>query len=272
MPLPNFITIGAMKSGTTSLYRNLQLHPKIGMSKLKELHYFSRHFDRPLEWYANQFTDEKPVNGDITPGYSWAHIFPDVAERIYKTIPDVKLIYIVRDPIDRIISHLHHDLYRGRLTVKNIDRTVLEDPQYVATSKYYYQISQYLKFFKKEQILLVETNNLKDDFNGTLNKICDFLGVEAINFEEKIETANPNPSTKKYLIKGYDSAHKYLPPFALKAYKLTYYLMDIKIDRPSLKPETLKKLKNELQPDIEELKRLTGRDFQDWKTYNKISV
>ena len=272
MPLPDFIIIGAMKSGTTTLYTNLQFHPKIGMSKLKELHFFSRHYDRPVSWYSDQFTNEKPLNGDTTPGYSWAHIFPKVAERIHETVPDVKLIYIIRDPIDRIISHLHHDLYRDRFSPKKVDEAVLKDQQYVRTSQYYYQISHYLEYFDKKQILFVETNDLKADLNGTLNKICEFLGVEEINFEEKAKAGNPNPSTNKYLIKNYDAAHKYLPRFGAKLYHLLFYAIKIKIDRPQLKEETLRALKKELYPDVEELKKLTGRDFSAWKTYNKIQL
>lgn len=268
MPLPDFIIIGAMKAGTSTLHSNLQLHPEIGMSKLKEPHYFDRHFSKPLDWYKSQFISKKRINGESTPAYTWGHFHPEVAERMYKTLPNVKLIYVLRDPIGRIISHLHHDLYRGRFKLEDVNKVVLTDPQYIQTSKYFFQVNHYLAYFDKTQILFITTDSLKNDLNNSLNKICDFLGVENYDFSDKIKVRNQ--SEKKYLINGYDTVHKYLPRRVANLYHLLFYFINQKIDRPVLMAKTLKKIEQELSPDIEQLKNLTGENYSEWNSFNKI--
>lgn len=267
MPLPDFIIIGAMKSGTSTLHSNLQLHPDIGMSKLKEPHFFDLYYDKGIEWYKDQFQDKR-VLGESTPAYTWQHIYPEVPGRMATVIPDAKLIYLLRDPIARIESHLHHDLYRGRLKLKEIDSKVLEDPQYIQTSRYFFQLKEYLKYFPKERILIMETNELKKDLNSSLNEICSYLNVDSFDFTNKVKVRNQ--SARKYLIPGYDTVHKYFPRQITKLYHLFFYFRNKKIERPKLKEETLIEIKRRLSPDIEELKKFSGKNFDDWKKYNSI--
>ena len=270
MPLPNFIIIGAMKSGTSTLHFNLPLHPEIGMSKLKEPHYFNKFYHKPLSFYANQFSCSKKINGESTPAYSWNHIFPEVPERIYKAVPDVKLIYVLRDPIDRIISHLHHDLYRGRFSLAEVDNVVLRDPKYVETSKYFLQINCYLKYFDLENIHFLETQALKKDMNEALNEICNFLEVANFDFSHRVKARNQ--SSRKYLIRYYDTVHNFLPRGATKLYHMIFYVVNQKIARPILKEETILELKSRLKPDIENLKEISGKNFEGWRTYNSIDI
>lgn len=270
MPLPNFIIIGAMKSGTSTLHSNLQLHPEIGMSKLKEPHYFDKFFDKPLSYYSDQFPQEKRLNGESTPAYTWNHIFPEVPKRIFNTVPNVKLVYLLRDPIDRIISHLHHDLYRGRVKYKDVDKVVLENSNYVQISSYYTQLGHYLEYFDLEKIYILETYSLQKDTNRTLNEICQFLGAEEFDFTDLIKARNQ--SSRKYLIRYYDTVHKYLPRHMSRLYHLMFYVVNEKIARPILKKETLRELKWRLYPDIKKLKKISGKGFTDWKTYNSIDL
>lgn len=270
MPLPNFIIIGAMKSGTSTLHSNLQLHPEIGMSKLKEPHYFDKYYNKPLSYYSDQFSHAKRLNGESTPAYSWNHIFPEIPERIYNTVPNVKLIYLLRDPVDRIISHLHHDLYRGRFKLKEVNKIVLENPNYVQISRYFTQLSSYLQYFEFENILIMETNSLQKDTNVALNQICEFVGAEQFDFTKWIKARNE--SHKKYLIWYYDTAHQLLPRHMSKLYHLLFYVANEKIARPILNEETLMELKIRLQGDINELKKISGMKFENWKTYNSIKL
>lgn len=270
MPLPNFIIIGAMKSGTSTLHSNLQLHPEIGMSKLKEPHYFDKYYNKPLSYYSDQFSYAKRLNGESTPAYSWNHIFPEIPERIYNTVPNVKLIYLLRDPVDRITSHLHHDLYRGRFKLKEVNQIVLENPNYVQISRYFTQLSSYLEYFEFENILIMETNSLQKDTNLALNQICEFVGAEQFDFTKWIKARNE--SHKKYLIRYYDTAHKLLPRHMAKLYHLLFYVANEKIARPILNEETLMELKIRLEDDINELKKISGMKFENWKTYNSIKL
>lgn len=259
-----------MKSGTSTLHSNLQLHPEIGMSKLKEPHYFDKFYHKPVSYYSNQFSNTKRINGESTPAYTWNHIFPEVPERIFKTVPDVKLVYLLRDPIDRIISHLHHDLYRGRLKYNEVDQIVLANLNYIQISQYYTQLSHYLQHFDLEKILILETYSLQKDTNRTLNEICNFLGAEKFDFTKDIKARNQ--SSRKYLIRYYDTVHKFLPRQMTRFYHLMFYVLNEKIARPLLREETLQELKVKLEPDIDELKKISGKDFKDWKTYNSIEL
>ena len=268
MPLPEFIVIGAGKAGTSTIHTTLRKHPKIGMSVFKEPNYFTKNFHKGAGWYTKLFLDEVKVNGEVSPSYSMRDSFPETAERIAKTIPDAKLIYIVRDPVDRIISHLHHNLYRDRLRFKTVNEVALEDPQYINTSKYFYQISSYLNFFDKKNILFLQMEELKIEPCVFFNKIFDFIEIDILNFTKKISINNE--SSKRYLIKYFDVAHKILPEKAIRFYDLFFYMLNIKIAKPVLEEKTLKIIKSRLEKDVEEFKKITGEDFSYWKTYHNL--
>ncbi|MDX1394802.1 MAG: sulfotransferase domain-containing protein, partial [Gemmatimonadota bacterium] len=104
--LPNLLVIGAMNAGTTSLYHYLRLHPEIHMSTPKELTFFADEWNWPrgLDWYASHFDPSFAVNGEASPLYTTYPECPEIAERIGRNLPDVKLLYLVRDPIARMIS------------------------------------------------------------------------------------------------------------------------------------------------------------------------
>lgn len=103
--LPNVLVIGAMKAGTTSLHRHLDLHPEIGMSERKELHLFTRpDWRQHLDWYTGHFSSAAPVQGESSPNYTKRRLFPGVPARIAAALPEVRLIYILRDPVERMRS------------------------------------------------------------------------------------------------------------------------------------------------------------------------
>ena len=117
MTLPTFLIIGTMKGGTTSLYRYLRQHPEVFMPERKELNFFvdeyagppidppeERNWSRGITWYEHQFADaerERAV-GEASANYSRHPTYPGVAERIAAVVPNVKLIYVMRNPIDRV--------------------------------------------------------------------------------------------------------------------------------------------------------------------------
>ena len=115
--LPNLLVIGAQKCGTTSLHGYLSLHPQVSMAKRKELDFFVRPEDsivaignwhRGLDWYRAQFQGSSPVLGEASPNYTGFPHFRGVPERAARVLPEAKLICMVRDPIERIVSHYMH--------------------------------------------------------------------------------------------------------------------------------------------------------------------
>src|SRR5688500_17742284 len=114
MQLPSFLIIGAMKSGTSSVHRYLGQHPDVFTSQRKELDFFNRHYDRGLHWYMRQFGPG--VAGESSPNYMKAHLWAETAGRIRKHVPDARLVCVLRNPIDRTLSHYLHSVRQGRET------------------------------------------------------------------------------------------------------------------------------------------------------------
>ena len=113
--LPNFIIIGAAKSATTTLTTILPKHPDIFISKPKEPKFFGRYYSKGWDWYANRFSDGQglALRGEGSTMYtSQMKAFKDTPELMHRHLPKLKLIYIVRHPLDRIVSQWRH--YRGR--------------------------------------------------------------------------------------------------------------------------------------------------------------
>ncbi|MEM6898341.1 MAG: sulfotransferase domain-containing protein [Pseudomonadota bacterium] len=142
--LPTFIIIGAMKCGTTSLHSYLDRHPDTSMSDPKEVDFFSgSNSDKSVEWYASLFDPDKPVRGEASQDYSKGHhpLYKGAPERMKALIPDVKLIYLVRDPIERYFSHIGENYYVGS---RADQRWSNAHDNYIWTGLYYYQLSIFL--------------------------------------------------------------------------------------------------------------------------------
>ena len=136
--LPNFIVIGAMKSGTTSLFHYLQAHPQVFMSPLKEVEFFveEKNWRRGMDWYRAQFAGASPgalAIGEASTAYTKYPEYPGVPERIASSLPDARLIYILRDPIERIRSHYQHRVLSGAER-EPLERAVLNDERYMNLS------------------------------------------------------------------------------------------------------------------------------------------
>src|SRR5215211_4057915 len=188
--LPNLIIIGGLKCGTTSLHHYLNLHPEIAMSRPKELNFFVAELNWPLgrDWYADHFDPKAPVRGESSPHYTNRPSFDGVPERMRDVLgADIRLIYVVRDPIDRMLSHYLHNVGGGY-----DDRTLtdaLSDPgsSYVARSRYFFQLEPYIEAFGAERIAIVGREELKDDRIGVMRRAFEFLGVDPAFTSEQFE-------------------------------------------------------------------------------------
>src|SRR4051812_36073420 len=106
MTLPTFLVIGAAKSGTTSLHSYLDLHPRVAMSEPKEPSFFNREdWEIRRDWYESLFDPAAEVRGESSTAYTRYPIVRGAPERIRALVPDAKLVYVVRDPIDRLVAH-----------------------------------------------------------------------------------------------------------------------------------------------------------------------
>jgi hypothetical protein len=179
--LPNLLVIGAMKAGTTALHDYLGGHPEIFMSRRKELKFFSHDLNwrQGVGWYRSHFEEASGHVrvGESSPYYTRATQFPGVPERIASVLPDVRLIYLVRHPIERIRSAYLHRVSKGKES-RSFEEAVDRDEPYLNDSRYAWQLDHYLKHFDRAQMLIVESERLRDERADTLARILRFLEVD----------------------------------------------------------------------------------------------
>ncbi|MGI8462078.1 MAG: sulfotransferase, partial [Solirubrobacterales bacterium] len=194
--LPNLIVIGGLKCGTTSLHHYLGLHPEIGMSRPKELNFFVSELNWGLgaDWYAGHFSAGDPVRGETSPHYTNEPRFAGVAERMRGMLgADARLVYMVRDPIDRLLSHYLHNV-GGGYEDRSMEEALTPDSAYVRRSLYVMQAAPYLEHFDAERIAFVTREELRDEREATMKRLFSFLGVDdgfsSPQFEREWETGS----------------------------------------------------------------------------------
>lgn len=191
--LPTVIVIGAMKCATSAVHEYLDEHPAVSMSRPKELNFFNGpdrppHQDRErwwltgqwhrgLDWYSRQFDGTAPARGESSPAYT-APSSPEVPERMAAVVPDVRLVYLVRDPVDRAVSqYLHHHREGDE---RRPLREALLDPrsQYLARSRYHERVAPFLRWFPREQLHVVVQERLLRDTGGVMGEVYRHVGVD----------------------------------------------------------------------------------------------
>jgi hypothetical protein len=282
--LPNLIIIGGLKCGTTSIHHYLGLHPEIQMSKPKELNFFAQelNWDLGLDWYASRFDDRFKVRGESSPHYTNLPRFEGVAARIHEHCPDARLIYMVRDPIKRILSHWVHATGAGYETGELIP--VLSEPSssYMNRSKYWMQLQPYLELFDRSQIEVITQEELQSEREETMRKAFAFAGVDASFTSEQFDREWEKSSAKqgdKYqfmekLIKlpGFRSFDRNFDRFP----ESLRWLVEKAVHDPEKPPAPKPKLPDDLfetirrrfTDDVAELQRFAGREFAGWHDYS----
>ncbi len=274
--LPNLIVIGAMKCGTTPLHYYLGLHPEISMSKTKELDFFilEKNWPKGVEWYESNFVGKAKIYGEASPHYTNYPRFSGVPERMHSLIPEAKLIYLVRDPIERMISDYVHLCSIGRET-----RTIREalsnqtENRYLNRSRYFMQLEQYLKYFQKSQTFIVTQEELLNRRIETLQTIFRFLEVEdsfssqEFNFVFHKTSDKIQPNWIGFLL-GQISRLPLVHWFPLQQReKVKSSLLRASsrpIERPSLEEDLRAELRRRLKDEIDQLRKFTGRSFEEW--------
>lgn len=196
--MPDFCIIGSAKCGTTSLDSDLSRHPGIFCCRPKEPHYFSSPvlLERGEQWYTGLFADAAPdqLCGEASTSYTRWPLVAGTAERMFRANPRMKLIYLVRNPVDRVESELLQAVkYLKNVVGKDLRHlpldAVFEDlenpasPYYsaaVETSKYETQIVEFERFFPADRILILTQRNLHAQPAETLRRVQDFLGLEIL--------------------------------------------------------------------------------------------
>lgn len=202
MTLPSFLIIGAMKAGTTTLYEDLVNLPGIYMPPEKEpndLAYPEAETPEGLARYEAKFAacPAGAIAGEASTAYTKRPTFEGVAERARKLLgPDLKLIYLTRDPVRRIVSQYHH-LWGLSLEERPLNVAVLEDESYVAYSRYAWQLEPWRQVFPPDQILVLSFEEYIADRMSCLRRVCAFLRVEA---PAAVDETHRNASAGKRIV------------------------------------------------------------------------
>jgi tetratricopeptide (TPR) repeat protein len=195
--LPNLVVIGAMKCGTTSLHHYLDLHPDISMSAKKEINFFYRErtWARGLDWYSLNFDAAAAVRGESSPNYTKSPAIAAVAAaRMQDVIRDAWLVFVVRDPIERALSHYVHTVVKDEEDRPPSEALADLESPYVQRGLYFSCLRPYLERFPREQLLVIEHEDLLNRRDATLARVFAFLGVDpsfsAPEFERQWLTAD----------------------------------------------------------------------------------
>jgi len=237
---PDFLIIGCQKCGTTSIYNYLIQHPKILSAYKKEVKYFNLNFQKSLSWYKSHFPLQKKgyISGEATPDYI---IYESAAQQISNLFPSVKLLVIMRNPVERTISHYNFNVQRGveKLPFKealfeestrikttnkvtNINghsNSYFSEYTYKLRSRYVEQVQCWLKYFPISSFYFLSLEELRQATNNQLNLIFDFLGLEGCKVENKtiLNQSKINTFVKQ---ETKIKLHNYYKPHNEKLFKL----------------------------------------------------
>ena len=194
---PNFIIIGALKSGTTSLFKYLGYHPQVLLPHKKEINFFNRKFTYGVDWYLAHFpaiTDNSEfITGESTPIYL---TFTGAEKRIFSLFPKVKLIVLLRNPVDQVISWHYHKFNTG-LYQKTLQRAISTELKPIINcpeaeiirilnhqkhnlmgALYVYHLKRWLQIFPREQLLIIKSEEFYANPATTMEQVFQFLGIE----------------------------------------------------------------------------------------------
>lgn len=273
---PDFIIIGAMKCATSTLHDQLAHHEYFYMSKLKEPNFFSDDnvFSKGSAWYASLFeqAESGQLCGESSTHYTKLPTYPDTVERIKSFYPRMKFIYIMRHPVDRLVSHYIHEWSQGVISC-DIDEALQQFPDLVNYSRYSMQVCPYLEAFGSAAVLPLFAERMRVDPVRELQAVFDFLQVDAT--PEWNDNLRSNVSADRIRVCAWRDAivenpllqvvRRTFVPKKIRTWVRKLWAMN---ERPALMPESLRYVEGIFDRDLKELGGLLGvrlrcRDFEE---------
>lgn len=263
-----------MKAGTTGVFENLRAHPDVFMPELKELDFFvdRQNWRLGRDWYERQFEGGHGAVavGEASPRYTMFPLHPGVPERIHSMLPDVKVVYVVRHPITRMVSHYRHRARRNA-DRRPIEQALREDPMYLDTSRYAFQLEQFEPLFSPEQIFVVVSERLWAD-GAALADVFAFIGVDPEPAYGRLELGEHNVTAGKpaprrltgtlMRLPGWDAvASRVAEPVKRRGRALTHRPLDGEV---RLSDGLTRELEQRLAADVAGLRRYLGPSFDGW--------
>ena len=208
--LPQFVLIGAQKGGTSSLYNYITAHPAVVRAATKEIHYFDLNFHRGENWYRGHFPTRRRIaqigrrlgvdalSGEASPYYLF---HPRVPGRVKALLPEARLMVVLRDPVERAVSHHNHEVIDGFETLDLLDAIEAEPlrlageverlarsdgrvvsfshqhQSYLSRGYYAEQLERWFALFPRERFLIIDSRELFEDPAGVTARAFEFLGL-----------------------------------------------------------------------------------------------
>lgn len=193
MNKPDFIGIGPGKSGSTWLYHILREHPQVGMASSKETQYFNDYYSKGGDWYSSFFSECNASQkiGEISNTYIFSS---EAASRMAKDLPDVRLISILRNPIDRAFSHFLF-LVRNGAKYQSFEECIEDRPDILSRGKYFQHLSIYFSLFSEQQIKVALFNDMKNKPAEFVKDMYEFIGVDS-EFSPATDDSKRLPASK----------------------------------------------------------------------------
>lgn len=278
--LPNFLICGVQKGGTTALYAYLTAHPQVCMSKVKEVNFFNMNFEKGLEWYETFFqcTDLQPAVGEASPQYIQDSKAP---KKIKETLAEVKLIFCLRNPVDRAYSNYIFNISRGLQkpgeSLRESIQTDAGHEKYIVKGLYSRHLTNYLTHHKKENIHIILSEDLKNRTKAILQKTYEFLGVDLEFKNQSFESYNVSAYPKNRWVRHIfalwfpiKNGLKMLLPEAVKVktkpIRQKMFSFFVSNDVPELSDEDRLYIYQEYyKTDINNLEKLFDLNLDQWK-------
>lgn len=277
MTFPNFLIVGAQKAGTTTLYDILKRHPEVNMSLVKEINFFTseKKISKGLEYYSSFFRPpniNQKVTGEASPGYM---NFEGVPKMIKDKLGDIKIVMILRDPIDRAMSqywdnrrHLSEFLNESEIVQKYLTEIYSTSSRgYFSRGVYIKYIKEYLKYFKREYIHIIILEELIREPESILLELYKFLGISSSKETLKLNKASNSSiiwDNKLYLYFLNNPSKNIMLPKHLRRFLFFGAKTNYKYPHPS--SEIIKILQDFYEPWNKELESFLGRKMTFWKT------
>jgi hypothetical protein len=177
--MPDFVIIGAMKCATSTLHTQLAAQPGFCMSEPKEPNFFSDadQWARGMDWYQGLFAAARPGDlcGESSTHYTKLPDLPDALPRIAEHLPDARFIYVMRDPIDRLVSHYIHE-WSQRVIQGRIQGAAVRLPALIDYGRYAMQVTPWIERFGRDRVLPVFFERMVAHPQAELERVCRFLG------------------------------------------------------------------------------------------------
>jgi hypothetical protein len=286
MARPTFLIIGGMKCGTTSLHYYLSRHPEVQMTEMKETNFFAGPPNglpyppgtkriETLERYERLFDGSYPVRGEASPSYTMYPRHSGVPERIREIVPDAKLIYLVRDPVARTLSHFHHSIAveRERRPLQDALRDLTDQNNaYTVPSFYASQLERYLRYFDLDRVHIIDQADLLRNRGDMLKSIFAFVGVNdtfnSPRFADERNTGKEQRTYSRFVVlqrRVQASPLQRLPGGLRRFMRLSIErVVSRPLEPPTLDDELRERLQALYAPDAQRLRELTGKSFPTW--------